>query len=602
MVTGQISTEASQKKLSLRAHLILLVSVALIPILIFAGSLIAFLAHQQQESVDINLRGTTRAIAAAVDEQMTAIVSSLQILAVVEDFDRSYLPDLHRRLIRYVKSQNSWISISLAHSDGTQIFNTATGLRDPLPSWVSQPLYKQLMKTGQPSFSGYRLTMLKKVPAVSIAVPVKNKGRIEYLLIASVAIDAVAEVLNRQKLPEKWTSTILDSNSLILARSRAHEKYVGTQAPSYFSEILRKKYDGTFKAPTQEGEMSFGAFSRSRGTDWTIVLSMPVSNANFTTWKMFWFIVGGGGLMLLISFALTILVSRRISKPIVSLSGSAAALGRGETVQPLPTSVAELSDVADALVNASIERNSSEERMKDLYHQAQEAVELRDTFLSIASHELKTPLTTLKLQFQLLDKNIKGAEMIETATLVKPFNRVLDQVRRLTLLVDDLLDVSRIAANRMDLHPENVELTSLVREIISQFEDEASKTGSTMSLKHLHEIEGHWDRGRLEQVFTNLISNAIKYGDGKEISVHVHRTESEITIDVTDLGLGVAEEDQKRIFQRFERAAGIRTISGLGLGLWITERIVEKLGGKISLISSLGKGSTFRVVLPINKI
>lgn len=581
--------------------MILLVGVALTPILIFTGSLIAFLAHQQQETVDINLRGTTQALAAAVDEQMTAIVSSLQILAVVEDFDRSYLPDLHRRLTRYVKSQPHWISISLAHSDGTQIFNTATGLRDSLPSWVSQDLYKRSMKSGKPSFSGYRLTMLNKYPAVSIAVPVKSKGRVEYLLIASVSIDSVAEVLRRQKLPERWTSTILDADSRILARSVAHEKYVGTKATKFLSEITRSQVDGTFKHKSLEGEMVFGAYSRTRGTDWTIVLSMPVSKANFSTWKMFWVVVGGGGLMLLISFSLTVIVSRRISMPIVSLSGSAAAMGRGETVQPLPTSVAELSDVADALVNASIERNRAEETMKDLYHKAQEAVELRDTFLSIASHELKTPITTLKLQFQLLDKNIKGAEVIQTSTLVKPFNRVLDQVRRLTLLVDDLLDVSRIAANRMDLHPENVELTSLVREIISQFEDEASKSGSKMSLKHLHEIEGNWDRGRLEQVLTNLISNAIKYGNGNDIDVHVHKTDTEITIEVTDNGLGIAEEDQSRIFQRFERAAGIRTISGLGLGLWITERIVEILGGKITLVSSLGKGSTFRVVLPVDK-
>jgi signal transduction histidine kinase len=176
---------------------------------------------------------------------------------------------------------------------------------------------------------------------------------------------------------------------------------------------------------------------------------------------------------------------------------------------------------------------------------------------------------------------------------------MIRQVNRLARLVDELLDVSRIAAGRLELHPEEVELASLVKELAAQLEPERERTGSTLTVHAESPIIGFWDRGRLEQLLTNLISNALKYGAGKPIEVTAAVLDGWVTVRVRDHGIGIAAEDQARIFERFERAVSVRKYGGLGLGLWIVRRIVDALEGRISVESELNTGSCFTVRLPM---
>ncbi|MFY2558459.1 CHASE domain-containing protein [Corallococcus terminator] len=251
---------------------------------------------------------------------------------------------------------------------------------------------------------------------------------------------------------------------------------------------------------------------------------------------------------------------------------------------------------AQANARDSAERASAEQRR--LADEAQAAVRIRDEFLSVAAHELRTPLTALKLQLQLLFRQLHQREPLDLGRLERGVETCERQMTRLAKLVDNLLDVSRLSSGKMELQLESLELGELVRELAHRFEMEAQTVNVRLDVDAPAPMTGRWDRLRLEQVITNLLSNALKYGHGAPVEVHVVGDEKEARLEVRDRGIGIAPEDAERVFDRFERAVSSRHYGGLGLGLYITRQLVEAHGGRIFLESHPGQGTTFIVVLP----
>lgn len=234
-----------------------------------------------------------------------------------------------------------------------------------------------------------------------------------------------------------------------------------------------------------------------------------------------------------------------------------------------------------------------------LYSKATQAIELRDTFLSVASHELKTPLTSIYLQFEILKRTtLKTSD--NDQKVLHLFDRFQSQLERLTRLINELLDVTRIASGKMKLHSEKMDLDRLVSDICANFESEAMQKCSPITQDIQDKITGVWDSHRIEQVIMNLVSNAIKYGNKKPIIVSVLKADRWAMVKIKDHGMGIAPEDQGRIFQRFERAIDSNSISGLGLGLFICKEIMLRHGGDIKVESHLGEGSTFTLRLPLS--
>ncbi|WP_242393488.1 CHASE domain-containing sensor histidine kinase [Anaeromyxobacter oryzisoli] len=231
-----------------------------------------------------------------------------------------------------------------------------------------------------------------------------------------------------------------------------------------------------------------------------------------------------------------------------------------------------------------------------LYRRAQEAVRYRDEFLSIASHELKTPLTSLGLQTEslLVTARREGSE-----PLARKAEVIRRSVERLARLVASLLDLTRTSAGHLELELEDVDLAALARDVIERFEEEAARTGCALRLDAPTPIVGRWDRLRLDQVLTNLLSNAVKYGAGRPVRVQATSRDGLATLRVEDHGIGVSAADQRRIFERFERAVSRRNYGGFGLGLWIVREIAEALGGRVSVESTPEVGSIFTVELPL---
>jgi signal transduction histidine kinase len=227
------------------------------------------------------------------------------------------------------------------------------------------------------------------------------------------------------------------------------------------------------------------------------------------------------------------------------------------------------------------------------------AVTARDEFLSVASHELRTPLATMRLQSTLLSRWLAQVSLGEHEAELRMHCEVIErQVRRLEMLTGELLDVTRIATGRLELHRELVDLVPLAREVVARHVVEGSHD-VTIVLECDASLPGRWDAFRLDQVISNLLANAIRYGQTKPIQVAVRGADGAARLIVQDQGIGIADEYKERIFGQFERAVSSHHYGGLGLGLWITKQVVEAHGGTIHVESRLGHGATFTVTLPL---
>jgi two-component system CheB/CheR fusion protein len=228
------------------------------------------------------------------------------------------------------------------------------------------------------------------------------------------------------------------------------------------------------------------------------------------------------------------------------------------------------------------------------------AIGARDEFLSIASHELKTPLTALKLQLQVNDRLMRGVDLPESVRQkMQAASELMNrQVNAMTTLVEDLLDITRIQSGTFAISVETFNLSELVREVVDRFEEQSKKAECALELSFDQSVDGSWDKRSIEQVITNLLSNAVKHAPKSEIRICIGQSGKLARIVVEDSGPGIPEEKQSKIFERFERATS-KNVSGMGLGLYIVKKIVEAHRGVVKLESKLGRGSKFIVELPM---
>lgn len=241
------------------------------------------------------------------------------------------------------------------------------------------------------------------------------------------------------------------------------------------------------------------------------------------------------------------------------------------------------------------------EELQTTHGELQNAVRMRDDFMSMVAHELRTPLNTLYLETQLRKRQLDrgNTALFDAAYLGKMVARDQRQIKSMVRLIDDMLDVSRLRSNRLSLQPTEVDLPELLGRVVNSLSNQAMASGSSITLTPTEPLSGHWDEFRIEQVVVNLLTNALRYGGGLPVEVSMKATKDGVRVDVRDQGVGISESDQQRIFEQFERAVGNDKTGGLGLGLFITRQLVQAHGGQLEVQSRIGEGSVFSVHLPL---
>jgi PAS domain S-box-containing protein len=228
--------------------------------------------------------------------------------------------------------------------------------------------------------------------------------------------------------------------------------------------------------------------------------------------------------------------------------------------------------------------------------QAQEALRLRDEFLAVAAHELKTPMTVLQLQLHGL---IKRAAEIDS-NLSHRAGLALRAGKSIAGLIDSLLDASRIAGGTLELNPERLDLSETAGEVVERFRELADQAGCELVLRAPAPVFGQWDRLRIEQALTNVLSNALKYAPGSPVTVSITASgDGSADMEIRDRGPGVPESAMQRIFGRYERAVSARHYGGMGLGLYVTRQIVEHHGGTVTARNAPDGGASFLIRLPV---
>ena len=264
---------------------------------------------------------------------------------------------------------------------------------------------------------------------------------------------------------------------------------------------------------------------------------------------------------------------------------------------------AETRRQVQALEHSRQQQEALLQELRATQAELQRSLRMRDEFMSMVAHELRTPLNTLFLETQMRTLNLERGNLAAFAPekLPKMVARDARQIRSMVRLIDDMLDVSRISSGKLSIRREPVDLAALVRRVA---EDLAPGTPPNtdqirVQVQDDAQIEGFWDGFRVEQIVVNLISNALRYGEGKPVDISLAKTRNSAVIEVRDHGIGIGAKDQERIFDAFERVMYQDRTGGLGLGLFITKQLVDAHGGAITLQSQPGHGALFSVTLPL---
>ncbi len=295
------------------------------------------------------------------------------------------------------------------------------------------------------------------------------------------------------------------------------------------------------------------------------------------------------GISLYLKTGIGPILNKRIELQAMHSSGNRFSIEL--TVSPIHT---EQGIFFYSFVRDITERKRAEETMKATLKEKNE-------FISICSHELKTPITSMKLQYQMAKRlfDANNPKVFEPVELEKRINMTLKQLDKMSTLIEDMLDVTKLSLGKLDQEKKPIEVHSLLKGACEYFILQFEAKGVSFTLKNVPEgIYVLGDSYRLEQVLSNLITNALKYGESKPVVMEGEFFKDYVLIKVSDEGKGISEENQDKIFQRFIRLDAKNHASGLGLGLYITRAIVKEHGGKIKVTSELGKGSTFTVRIP----
>jgi len=607
---------------SIRNHLFLLALGTLLPVVLFAAGLAVVQAGQERQMFERGMHDRVVAITSAVDAELRAVVSILRTLAQSQSLTDGELERFQGVAQRVKNLHPDWVTVTLAGADGLQQVNSMRLYgAEPLPIDETTS-FEAVLLTLQPAIGGLSSGPGSLRQEFSVRVPVLREGRLAYVLTAVVAPVAISRILREQGLPDDWVASVVDRRLLQVARLHQGQVQVGvTVAPAFHAALTSGATEGAYRGRTLEGTSSYVTWRHSAFSGWSTGVAVPAEGVEASAWRVLVIGLLGVGVSLALALLLARLLARRISEPVAVLAAQARALRRGELSsslqhthpeasslppsdeQPASTHPALPGDAPGSTRLVLLELRELQHALDDAAHamhalgrarsQAEGANRAKDEFLAMLGHELRNPLSAITTAAQVLRMRPEGPAAISAQGVLQR------QTAHLTKLVDDLLDASRVSRGKIEVERRPLDFAALVQRVAVQVVGSSSKHQLDLRLGSAW-VSG--DDTRLEQIVTNLLSNAVRYSpDGGAIRLVLARAAGRVLLSVRDEGVGMDAELLPRVFDLFVQGErGIaRSQGGLGIGLTLAHRLAELHGGRLDAHSDgEGQGSTFTLTLP----
>jgi signal transduction histidine kinase/CheY-like chemotaxis protein len=581
-------------------RLLILAAVALLPVVLFALAALVLLARQQATEIERATIETMRALIGSVDNELKRSIAAVETLASTDSLDDGDLRRFHEEARRVLASRPEWATIVLSDTTGRQLVNMLRPFGAPLPARpMDRESFDAVLRTGRPAIADVLLDPSSGQPVFGVRVPVLQGGNVRYVLTAAVKPEAMLRVIEHLNVPSGGLVTIFDAHHAIVARSRAHAEYVGRPVSAGFRQLIGRAPEGWGVSPTVDGERVYAAYSLSAFSRWGVGIGLPADVIEAPLRRSYVFLAAGVLLSLALGVLASLFVARRIARPIQALRRAALAVGRGQPPTPVPTTIPEVRDVAEALSLAAYDRRRAESAREDLLRKereartvAEDANRTKDEFLAMLGHELRNPLSAISNAVHVLEQ--RGSNDGAHAILRR-------QVEHLTHLVDDLLDVERVMTGKIVLERAPLDLGAAVEQSLATLNAAGRLDRHALAVDTAH-VWVDADPTRIDQIAVNLVVNAVKYTPaGARIAISVAREGGEAVLRVRDEGVGMEPALLPRIFDLFVQGKTSldRAQGGLGIGLTLVRRLADLHGGTVIADSAgAGTGSVFTVRLP----
>jgi len=591
-----------------RSYLILMAAAILVPVVLVASVGLSRLLESERASRIRSVQETGRAGALAIDREIAVAEASLRGIVNSEALRRGDFAQLHREASA-MNATTPWSWTLLMHASAKPMLNTLIPWGAPLPEY-SAKWVQEVYDAQKTRVSGYFIGTLARRPTVSIDVPVPRTFHEPYVVSQIFDARYFARVFDDPSMGRGWVVTIFDANGISIARNRNAEELVGKPVRPELYQASRRQPNGVLRHATHDGIDVYSVYTRAPLSGWTLAIGVPASEiegkARTATLYAALALLGVLGL----AIGIAMFLAKRLSVSLDQARAAALALAGGAEPPTSSTRVAEVDMLLESLRHTSAEltrERTARQRLQDereallcseqeARRQAEAQSNAKDAFLAMLSHELRNPLAAIAGAMQVLDL---PAVKPELAAHARDIGR--RQVRHLTRIVDDLLDVRRILSGKVKLRRAPVDAGALLRQCC-----ETRRLADAGA--HAWEIEvGAFrieaDTTRLEQIFDNLLHNAIKYTpNGGTITVRAHEAGLDAVIEVADNGVGIDADTLPLIFDVLVQGpTGIdRAQGGLGLGLALVRELTALHGGSVKAYSEgAGKGCVFTLCFPL---
>jgi len=568
--------------LSVRASLAALVAAVLLPLTLACAVFLARQWEDERVAALERLQSQAHALQVAVDRELALDLAVLQTLASSTAVDREDWGELHSAATRAAALRPGGL-ITVFAPDGQNLINSTKPHGTPLPNILRRPaegsvtwngrevplpevsLFTGPFQTGQPAFSGVVWGRLSQRPVVATHLPVMRDGRAVLVVGLAYGADAFGRLVAATAHSPGLVKAVVDRRGLLVARHPRHDEFVARRAPHVFARAdLQLPPTGTGRGKTLEGQEVFFAHSRSAINGWTVVVAMPVELVLARAWQTLWTSLAGLVVAAVLASLLAAWLGRRLATPLRLLAEQAATPGTAQDQAVGRSRIKEVDTLAEALAAArqtqqqrariESEREEAREHLRRVNDELTRANRHKDEFIAMLSHELRNPLAPIRNSLFILNRAEPGGSIAQRAR-----NVIERQVAHMARLVDDLLDITRMARGGLELRLSDVNLIELVTDSAQDHRDLLASRGLAFELDL--PTAPLWVRGdsaRLSQVVSNLIQNAAKFTEpGGRVLLRAARSGDHALIEVIDTGAGIAPEKLAAIFDRLFR--GTRT-------------------------------------------